>query len=184
MADLGIFEENEFTVVEPQQQVEPPPPKKGDDEDDDEPKDDTEDEIPLKDKEELIKDLEKAKVGKPKDDFNDEQYDIKKPEGEKPEGGEKPDDEGAEKPDDEGGEKPTDEGNGKPKKKKKGDLDNEKELAEKEKREKIKSKNIISVQIEEYQKVLDKHQDVLPIKIKNTLEKSIVELTEIYNQIK
>lgn len=184
MADLGIFEENEFTVVQPQQQVEPPPPKKGDDEDED---DDTEDEIPLKEKEQLIKDLEKAKVGKPKDDFNDEQYDIKKPEkpdGEKPNGGEKPDDGGGEKPDDEGGEKPTDEGNGKPKKKKKGDLDAEKEAAEKERREKIKSKNIISVQIEEYQKVLDKHQDVLPIKIKNTLEKSIVELTEIYNQIK
>jgi hypothetical protein len=75
MADLGIFEENEFTVVEPQQQVEPPPPKKGDDEPED---DDTEDEIPLKDKEDLIKDLEKAKVGKPNDDFNEEQYDIKK----------------------------------------------------------------------------------------------------------
>ena len=159
MAELGIFEENEFTVLQSQQQSEPPP--KGDDEPQ-EPQDDIE-EIPLKDKEDIIKDLEKAKVGKPKDDSNDDQYNIE-------------DGEGGEKPDDEGGEKPTDGG-------KKGKYDPAKDAKDKERREKIKSKNAITVQIEEYTKVLEKHKEVLPNKAKNTLEKSIEDLTSILNQI-
>lgn len=187
MAELGIFEENEFTVLQSQQQSEPPPKKPdGEDGGDDETQEDDIEEIPLKDKEQLIKDLEKAKVGKPKDDSNDdEQYDIgDKGKGDKPddeEGGDKPTD-GGDKPDDEGGEKPTD--TGKPDSGKKGKYDNpEKDAKDKERREKIKAKNAIIVQIEEYGKVLEKHKEVLPNKVKNTLEKSIVDLTSILNQI-
>jgi hypothetical protein len=194
MAELGIFEENEFTVVQPQQ-INETPPQGGD-----EPQDEPTDEIPLKDKEDIIKDLEKAKVGKPKDDSNDDQYNIEDggdEGGEKPDevgkptdGGEKPDDEGGEKPtdggkkpDDEGGEKPTDGGKKPTDGGKKGKYDPEKDAKDKERREKIKAKNAITVQIEEYQKVLEKHKEVLPNKVKNTLEKSIEDLTSIRNQI-
>ena len=201
---LGTFNENEFTVLQ-QKQSAPPSPKgkdgkqkpspKSEDKpsdgkfDDAEKPEDNQDveEIPLKSKEEILADLEKAGVksdsGEEKS-VNDEQgedkpYDIGD---KKSDNGEPKDETGESK---ENGEPQSETADGKKEKgksDKQGKID-EQEAKEGERREIVKAKNYITTKINQYNEILIKHDDKLPSKVKKSLNKAIEELTEKRNSI-
>lgn len=209
---LGDFNEEEFTVLKPKQVSPPTPPPKGKgkppenpEPPEDKPKDKNDDEnieeLPVKDREDIIKDLENAGIGNTDDENTDENTDEQtdnpyeigdknknKPEegGDKPEKGEGKPEDGGDKPKkdegkpEEGGDKPED-GGYKPKGKgKKGKLsDEEQEANDKERRERIKAKNYAVLKRKEYIEIVAKHQDKLPKKVRGSLEKAITDLEKI-----
>lgn len=208
---LGTFNENEFTVLK-QKQSAPPTPKGKDGkpepsqkpegkpsdekpEDAEKPKDESEvEEIPLKSKEEILADLEKAGV---KSDSGEEQsvddeqgedkpFDIgdkKSDNGEpKEENGEPKDGKGEPKESGEPKDEIGEDKKGKGKSDKQGKID-EQEAKENERREIVKAKNYITTKINQYNEILIKHNDKLPSKVKKSLNKAIAELTEKRNSI-
>ena len=166
---LGNFNEDEFSVLEPKQTGgggggEPPEDGGG------EPK-----EIPLKTKEDILKDLEKAGIDEGGEDVgedvNDKPFDIPKEDGkEGTDKNGKPKD-GGDKPDDKAGDKPT------TKEGKKQEAEKLEEQKQQQRIEQIKAKNFITTKINQYEEILIKNADSLPNKVKNTLGNAIAELT-------
>lgn len=180
---LGKFTSSEFKVLKPKQQQseqsgEDGEPNKGGDSDGES------EEIPLKDKQQILDDLNKAGINS--DEKNEEgepaPYDIgdksesKEEAEEDKEGKGTSDEEDKDKDGKEG--KPTEE---KSETQKKIDAKNEKL---KEERNLIRTKNSIVEKINAYNTILIKHGDNLPPKVKNTLNKAIEELQELRNSIK
>lgn len=188
MSILGNFYEDEFEVMQPQQTGGGEPPENPDDETTEPPTEPTEPteptdeelkEIPLKSKEQILKDLENAGVDEQADDNGDDDekpFDIKKDDGKDGKDG-KDEIEGGDKPDKPEGvdDKLTKEG-----KKQQADKLEEEKLQEKI--QNLQTKNIITTKINQYNEILA-NKDNLPNKVKETLNSAIKELEEKRNLI-
>jgi len=181
LENLGTFKDTEFKVLKPQQKQESS--SGGDSEPSDEnqpsPKSDDEmEEIPLKTKEEILSDLEKAGLkDNSRNEETSEQYDIGDKSPEKKEGKEEKNKE-SEGEDKKEPEQPTKEKSERQKK-----ID-EKNAKEKEQRDLIRTKNIITEKINQYNTIIIKNGDNLPSNVKSTLETAITELEELRSSVK
>ncbi len=178
---LGKFTSSEFKVLKPKQQQSEQ--SKGDDGEPSqggESGDETE-EIPLKDKQQILDDLNKAGINSEEKNEEGESapYDIGDKSGSSEDKEE--DKEGKGKSEEDGKDKEGEPTQEKSETQKKIDAKNEKL---KEERNLIRTKNSIVEKINNYNTILIKHGDNLPPKVKNTLNKAIEELQELRNSIK
>jgi hypothetical protein len=173
LENLGTFKDTEFKVLKPQQKQESSSGGDSESSDENQPaqqSDDEMEEIPLKTKEEILADLEKAGLkDNSRNEETSEQYNIGDKSPEKKEG------EGEDKKE---SEQPIKEKSERQKK-----ID-EKNTKDKEQRDLVRTKNIITEKINQYNTIIIKHGDNRPAKVKSTLETAITELEELRNSAK